>query len=151
MQQSKIDYSNKKISFYIVYELRISNSNINDPTLQNCLFGSVTLTKNVDIDKYKYSGYGLGFDRKGSFSFPGGGFGQNVVIFGADISSSPHIDNKGKDILVLRRGPRQGLGENSLTAEKMHSINSTVTQKKFCLSLHYNGSNSYFFVNGKEV
>ena len=141
----------KKISFYIVYELQTSNSNINDPTLQNCLFGSVTLTKNVDIDKYKYSGYGIGFDRKGSFSFPGGEFGQNVVIFGADMSSSPHIDNKGKDILILGLGPTQGLGENSLTAEKMYSINFTVPQKKFWLSLHYNGSNSYLFVNVKEI
>ena len=119
LQQSKIDYSNKKISFYIVYESQTSSSsNINDPTLQNCLFGSVTLTKNVDIDKYKYSGYGTGFDRKGSFSFRRGGFGQNVIIFGADVSSFPHIDNKGKDILVLGRGPTQRLGENSLTAEK---------------------------------
>ena len=45
----------------------------------------------------------------------------------------------------------QGLGEDSLTAEKMYSINFTVTQRKFCLSLHYNGSNSYLFVNGKEI
>ena len=104
----------KKISFYIVYELRTSsNSNINDPKLKNCLFGSVTLTKNADIDKYKYSGYRIGFDRKGSFSFPSGEFHQNVVIFGADMSFSPHIDNKGKDILVLGKGPTQGLGENS--------------------------------------
>ena len=113
LQQSKTDYSNKIINFYIVYELRTSsNSNINNPTLQNCLFGSVTLTKNTDIDNYKYSGYGIGFDRKGSFSFPGGGFGQNVIIFGADMSSSPHINNKRKDILVLGMGPMQGLGEN---------------------------------------
>ena len=91
------------------------------------------------------------FDRKGSFSFPGGGFGQNVIIFGADMNSSPHIDNKGKDILILGIGPTQGLGEHSLTAEKMYSINFTVTKKKFCLSLHYNGANSYLFVNGKEI
>ena len=104
--------------FYIVYELRTSNSNIDDPKLQNRLFGSVTLTKNDDIDMYKYTGYRIGFDRKGSSSFPGGGFGQNVVRFGADMSSSPYIDNKGKDILVLGRGPTQGLGENSLTAKK---------------------------------
>ena len=67
------------------------------------------------------------------------------------MSSSPHIDNKGKDILVLGRGPTQGLGENSLTAEKMYSINFTVTKKKFCLSLHYNGANSYLLVNGTEI
>ena len=105
------------------------------------------MTKNADIDKYGYSGYGIGFDRRSSFSFPGGGFGQNVLIFGADMSSSAHIDNKKKDILVLGRGPTQGL-EHTPTAEKMYSINFTVTKKKFCLNLHYNGANSYLFVNG---
>ena len=64
--------------------------------------------------------------------------------------SSAHIDNKKKDVLVLGKGPIQGL-EHTLTAEKMHSINFTVTKKKFCLSLHYNGANSYFFVNGTEI
>ena len=54
--------------------------------------------------------------------------------------SSSHIDNKKKDILVLRKGPTQGL-VHTLTAEKMHCINSTVTRKKFYLSLHYNGAN----------
>ena len=76
-----------------------------------------TLIKNADIEKYRYSGYGIGFDRRPSFSFPGGGFGQNVLIFGADMSSSIHIDNKKKDILVLGRGPTQGL-ESTLTAKK---------------------------------
>ena len=67
------------------------------------------------------------------------------------MNSSPHIDNKGKAIFILGIGPTQGLGENSLTAEKMYSINFTVTKKKFCLSLHYNGANSYLFVNGTEI
>ena len=65
-------------------------------TWESVLFGAVRLTKNTDIDKYGYSGYGIGFDRKSSFSFPGGGFGQNVIIFGVDMSSSSHIDNKKK-------------------------------------------------------
>ena len=77
--------------------------------MKTCLFGAVTLTKIVDIDKYGYSGYGIGFDRRGSFLFPGGGFGQNVIIFGADMSSSAHIDNEKKDILILGVGPTQGL------------------------------------------
>ena len=135
---------------YIVYELGASTSNIGDPTLKNCLFGAVTLTKNADIEKYGYSGYGIGFDRRSSFSFPSGGFGQNVLIFGADMSSSIHIDNKKKDILVLGRGPTQGL-ESTLTAEKMYSINFRATEKRFCLSLHYNGANSYLFLNGTEI
>ena len=95
------------------------------------MFGAVRLTKNADIDKYGYSGYGIGFDRRGSFSFPSGGFGQNVLIFGVDMSSSAHIDNKKKDILVLGIGPTQGL-EHTPTAEKMYSISFTVTNIKFC-------------------
>ena len=66
------------------------------------------------------------------------------------MSTSTHIDNKEKAILVLGRGPMQGL-EITLTAEKMYSINFTVTRKKFCLSLHYNRANSYLFVNGTEM
>ena len=115
------------------------------------MFGAVTLTKNagIDIDKYGYSGYGIGFDKKSSFSFPSGGFGQNVIIFGVDVSSSVHVDNK-KYILILGKGPTQGL-EHTLLAEKMYSISFTGTKKKFCLSLHYNVANSYLFVNGTEI
>ena len=85
--------------------------------MQNCLFGRVTLTKKADIDKDGYSGYGIGFDRKSSLSFSGGGFGQIVLIFGADMSSSAHIDNNKRDILVLGKRPIQVL-EHTLTAEK---------------------------------
>ena len=63
-------------------------------------------------------------------TFPVGGFGQNILILGVDISSSAHIDNKKKNILVLGIGPTQGL-EHTLTAEKMYSINFTVTNKNF--------------------
>ena len=106
LKQPNFTFTHKKIvNIYIVYELRACSSHTNDPTIKNCLFGAVTLTKNADIDKYRYSSYGIGFHRRGSFSFPGGGFGQNGVIFGADMSSSPYIDNKGKDILILGVGP----------------------------------------------
>ena len=147
LKEPKISYAHETtVNIHIVYELGASTSHNNDPTLKNCLFGAVTSTKNADIDKYGYSDYGIGFDRKSSFSFPGGGFGQNVLIFGADMSSSAHIDNKKKDILVFGKGPTQGL-EHTLIAEKMYLISFTVTKKKFCLSLHYNGGNSYLFVN----
>ena len=66
------------------------------------------------------------------------------------MSSSTKIDNRKKDILIFGNGPTQGL-EHTLSAEKMHSINFTVTKKKFCLSLHYNGANSYLFVSGTEI
>ena len=85
LKQSKMSYTHVTIvNIYIVYELSASGSNDNDSTLKNCLFGAITLTKNADIDKYGYSGQGIGFDRKSSFSFPAGGMGQNVIIFGAD-------------------------------------------------------------------
>ena len=89
------------------------------------------MTKNADIDKHGYSCYGIGFDIRSSYSYPGGGFGQNVIIFGVDMSPSTHIDNKKKDILILGKGPTQGL-EHTLTAEKIYSIDFTVTKKKFC-------------------
>ena len=90
---------------------------ISNSTLENCLFGAVTLTKHVNIDKYGYSGYGIGFDRGLNFSFPGGGFGRIVLNFGVDMSSSSHIDNKKKDILVLVKGPAQGLEHAELGLE----------------------------------
>ena len=76
LKQDKIMYTHGKVvNIYIVYELTGSNSDDNDPTIKNSLFGAVTFTKNADIDKYGYSGYGIGFDRRGSFSFPGIGLG----------------------------------------------------------------------------
>ena len=89
------------VNIYIVYEIS-KNYNISSyPTLQNCLFGAVSLTKNADIDQYKYSGYRIGFDRQGEFSVGSRGFGGNCIIFGADMSSSVHANNKTKNILVL--------------------------------------------------
>ena len=108
------------------------------------------MTKNADNEKYKYSGYELGFNRYRFYSHPSGGTGRNVIIFGVDMSSSTTIDNRKKDILILGMGPTQGL-EHTLSAEKMYSINFTEHNKKFCLSLHYNGASSYLFVNSTEI
>ena len=90
-------------AFTLFNGLSTFSSHSDDPTLENSLFGAVTLTKNADIDKYGYSGFGIGFDRRSSLSFPGGGFGQNVLIFGADMSSSTHIDNKKRHISSWKR------------------------------------------------
>ena len=105
-QSNKLTYSyGANVNVYIVYKIGASSSNDSDPTLKNCLFGAVTLTKNTDIDEYGYSGYGIGF-------------GQNVLIFGVDMSSSSHFHNKKINILFLGKGPTQGL-EHTLTAEKI--------------------------------
>ena len=74
---------------------------------------------------------------------------DNVIIFGVDMNSSTKIDNRKKDIVILGKGPGQGL-EHKLSAEKMYSINFTEHNKKVYLSLHYNGATSYLFVNCKE-
>ena len=114
---TKISYTHGKVvNIYTVYELGASSTHNNDPTLKKFLFSEVTLTKNADIDKYGYSGYGTGFDRKSAFSFPPGGVGsgQNLVIFGVDLSSSAHIDSKKKDILILGKGPYTNCRKNVL-------------------------------------
>ena len=108
--------------------------------------------KNADPDKYKYSGYGIVFDSHESSSLSNGsGFGKNGLIFGADMSSAVHIDNKKKDILILVKCPTNSLGDTTLTAEKEYAINFTEQQKKFCLSLYYNGVNNYIFINDVDI
>ena len=89
-------------------------------------------------------------DLIGIFSFPGIGLGKNIIIFGVDMSSSVHVDNKKKYILILGNAPTQGL-EHTLTAEKIYSINFTEHHKKFCLSLHYNGAVIYLLIVKKLI
>ena len=87
------------------------------------MFGAVKLTKHPDIDQYKYPRYGIGFDRKVFVSI-GNEIGRNVISFGVDASSSPHIDNKKKVVLIFGKSPTQGL-EHTLAAERLYSINFT--------------------------
>ena len=99
-----------------------------DFNLKSCLFGAVKLIKNTDLDKYSYSGYGIGFDSRSLSSFPNFNWGKNVAaFFGVDNSSSVYIDNKKKYILVV--------GE-SATQELDH-------QKKRS-RFHYYRNNSFF-------
>ena len=97
LKQDEDTFSNteKTVNIYIAFEITKKSNVSSYPTLENCLFGSVKLTKNPHIDKYKYSGYDIGFGRKEKFSI-GYGFGQNVIIFGAGMSSSAHANNKKK-------------------------------------------------------
>ena len=90
------------------------------------MFGAVSLTKNANIDQYKYSGYRISFDRKRQFSF-GNGFGKNCIIFGED---SVYVDNKKEDILILGQKSTQELDATTLIAEKLYAINYTENNKK---------------------
>ena len=79
-------------------------------------------SKNADRDKNVYCDYDIGFNSRSELSIPDGSVGKNVIIFGIDMSSSVHIDNKGKDILILGKGPTQELDYIMLTAEAQYSI-----------------------------
>ena len=109
LKQGKISFNHGKVvNIYTVYEIDRSGKISSYPTLENSLLGAVKLTKHVDIDLYKDSGYGIGLDRKGFF-FTGDEVGKNVIISGVDMSSSSHIDNKKKYFLILSKDPTQGL------------------------------------------
>ena len=79
-----------------------------DFTLGNCLLGSVKLTKNAHLVKYKYMDYNIGLESRSEFLFIDGSYRKNVIVFGADVSSFVRVDNKGKDILILGEELKQG-------------------------------------------
>ena len=135
LKQDKITYTHGKIiNIYIVYEINKNDNTSSDRTLENCLLGAVSLAKNANINMYKYFGYGIGFDRHGSYSHHNGGTGRNVIIFEVDMILYAKIDNRNKYILILNKGPTQGL-EHTLSAEKMCSINFTEHNKLFKFAL----------------
>ena len=67
------------------------------------------------------------------------------------MSLSVHIHNKKKDMLILVIGLTQGLDDTTLTAEDQYQINFSKSNGKFYLSLHYNGSNIFLFVNATKI
>ena len=142
----------KVINLYISNKIGPQLENLNTYfTLGNCLLASGKLIKNPDLDKYKYSNYGIGFDSRSEFLLPDGTMGKNAVISGADMSSSLHVHNTGKYTLILGEGPTQGLDDTTLTAEARYLNSFTQSGKRFVLSLHCNGGNSFLFVNATKV
>ena len=142
--------NNNVINIYIVYKIE-PKFRVSDYTIQNALFGGVKITKNAtDTSKHKYEGYGICFDEGGTFSKGGINNGRNVLIFGVHESSLVHANNKGNNIYVMGDLFVQGINDTTLYAEKVYSQNFTTVNKKFVLSLHYNGDDSYLFVNGKQ-
>ena len=94
---------------------------------------------------------GIGFDSPSEISFTDGSMGKNVIIFGVGMSSSVHVNNKNKDILILGEEPTQGLDNTTLTAEAKYPISFTQPNKRFVLNLHCNGINSFLFVNATKI
>ena len=152
LKQDKATHDPRAIvNIYIVYEISKNYNISNYPTLENCLFGAVSLTKIADIGQYKHSGYGIGFDRKGEFSFVSRGFGRNCVTYGADLTNSSYVINRKKIFFVLVKDFTQGVNGTRIYVEQLYKIKFLENIKKFCLSLHYNGANIYLFVNGIEI
>ena len=128
LRQNKVTYNHGKIvNIYIVYEISPTFTSQSSFTLKNSLFGAVKITKNADISKYKYSGYGISFDSKGSFLLHAdGAYGVNVIIFEADLTSSTHANSRANNILVLGKDFIQGVNDTKIYAEKMYSTNFMV-------------------------
>ena len=111
--------------------------------LKDCLFGNVRITKNIDFNKYSYSGCVIGFDSHSLISLPND-WGKNAIIFGAAVSSSVYANVKNKDISILGKGETKGLDNTTLIAEAEYSINFSRSQ-----ILYYNGS--FLFVNATKI
>ena len=146
--------NNKVVNISIFYGLyKISSTRNTDYTIQNALFGAIKITKNAsDISKNKYEGYGICFDEGSDFSIGNITNGINVIIFRVDFSniSTIHANNKANSIYVLGKDFIQGINGTTIYVEKICKTNSTAPNKKFVLSLHYNGDNSYLFVSGTQ-
>ena len=117
------------VNIYIAYKIGRTVNISSCPTQDNFLFGAVKLTKHVDVDLYQISRYGIGFDRKGSYSI-GDAVRRNVIMFWAGMSSSWHIDNKKQKIVILDKCHKQGLN-HTLAGEKLYSINFTKENTNF--------------------
>ena len=150
--------NNNVVNVYIVYKLdTIASSRDTTFTIQNALFGAMQITKNANNSKNNYKGYGICFDERSEFghTITEGGFthttdARNALIFGADMSFSVHATNRANNIYVMGTGLTQGIHDTTLYAEKNFYRKFTDFGKKFMLSLHCNGDDSYLFVNGRH-
>ena len=147
------------VNIYIVYKLDpLASTRDKSCTIQNALFGAMQITKNATgYDKNNYKGYGICFDERSEFghTITEGGHAhttdtRNILIFGADMSFRVHATNRANHIYLMGTGLTQGINDTTIYAEKNFYRNVTDFGKKFVLSLHYNGDNSYLFVNGRQ-
>ena len=148
-----------EINIYIVYKLDpLASTRDKIYTIQNALFGAMQIAKNAtDHDKNNYKGYGICFDERSEFghTITEGGHAhttdaRNILSFGADMSFSIHATNRANHIYLMGTGLTQGINDTTIYAEKNFYRNFSDFGKKIVLSLHYNGDNSYLFVNGRQ-
>ena len=147
------------INIYCVYKLdSLASTRDTSFTIQNALSGAIQITKNAtDNSKNNYKGYGICFDERSQFGHTMTDCGRahitngrNVLIFGADMNFSIHRTNRASHIYVMGDGFTQATHDTTLYIEKKYYRNFTEPDVKFVLSLHYNGDDSYLFVNGRQ-
>ena len=146
------------ITIYCVYEIQpIASSRDTTFIIQNALLGAMQITKNAGNSKNNYKGYGICFGERSQFghTITEGGRahttnGRNVLIFGVDLSLSVHATNRANNIYVMGDGLTQGIHDTTLYVEKNYYRNFTDPGKKFILSLHFYGDDSYLFINGRQ-
>ena len=147
------------VNIYIFYKLDpLASTRDTSYTIQNALFGAMQITKNAtDYDKNNYKGYGICFDERSEFGHTVTEDGRahttdarNVLNFGADMSFRVHATNRANHIYLMGTGLTQGINDTTIYAEKNFYRNFTDFGKKFVLSLHYKGDDSYLFVNGRQ-
>ena len=147
------------VDIYIAYKLDpIASTRGITFTIQNALFGAMQITKNTtDNSKSNYKEYGICFNEGSEFghTITEGGHAhttdaRNVLIFGVDMSFSVHATNRANNVYLMGTGLTQGIHDTTIYAEKNFYRNFTDFGKKFMLSLHYNGDDSYLFVNGRQ-
>ena len=147
------------INIYIVYKLYpiATSRDTTTFTIQNALFGAMQITKNTDTNKYNYKGYGICFDGRKEFAhvrkrgnFNDTTMARNVIVFGVDMCFSKHANNKRNNIYVMGKDYVQRINDTTIYAEKIYYRNFTDLGHKFVLSLHYNGNNSYLYVNSNQ-
>ena len=145
------------VNIYIVYKLDPITSRDTTFTIQNALFGAMQITKNADTNKCNYKGYGICFDESEEFThirktgnFNDTTMARNVIIFGIDMSFSKYANNKANNIYIMGKDYIKKINDTTIYAEKMYYRNFIDPGKKFVLSLHYNGNNSYLYVTGNQ-
>ena len=161
LQQNKVNIPNNGnvINIYCVYKLDpIASSRDTSFTIQDALSGAMQITKNAtDNSKNNYKGYGICFDEGSQFghTMSEGSRthitnGRNILIFGADMSFSIHRTNSANHIYIMGNGPTQGINDTIIYSEKKYFRNITEPNVKFFQSLHYNGDDSYLYVNSRQ-
>ena len=114
LKQKIATFTPSNVMIFFLYELYTCSRDLNSGfTLKDCFFGGVKSAKNFDLDKYVCSGYGIGFESHLEFFF----LMVTWATIGVVMSSSVYIDNKRKNILIIGKGPPQGLDDTTLTAE----------------------------------